>query len=212
MVPKISFLGFFCRRKERSEDEAHLSAPQRTQEADPRIPQADGDACGEGHPFPTPSERAQTPVRDDQREEVTDPGRTGGTRGGGESGFPRGERMRTDREYREVVRKGERASTDHFVVYRDFRGGDTRKIGISVGKRAGSAVVRNRIKRVLREYYRFHKVDFPEGSRTAIVVKKPLPDQGLETVVSELHPAILRRWGGKEEGASCRPGTSSSGR
>jgi len=117
--------------------------------------------------------------------------------------------MRTDREYREVVRKGERATTEHFTVYRDFRGSEGRKVGISVGKRAGGAVARNRVKRVLREFYRFHKRDFPGGSRTAIVVKKALPQAALSAVTAELLPAISRRWGRKEDPPPCGQGTSS---
>ncbi len=118
--------------------------------------------------------------------------------------------MRTDREYREVVRKGERTATEHFSVYRDRSGGEAGKVGISVGKRAGCAVARNRVKRLLREFYRCHKSDFPGGSRTAIVVKKPIPRPSLESVTSELLPAITRRWGRKEEGGPCGQGTSSS--
>lgn len=109
------------------------------------------------------------------------------------------ERLRTDREFREVVRKGERASTAHFNIYRDFPGGSARKIGISVGKRAGKAVMRNRVKRVLREFFRFHKNAFPGGSRTAITVKKAHALPGLAAVTEELLPVIFRRWGHKEE-------------
>jgi len=121
------------------------------------------------------------------------------------------ERLRTDREYREVVRKGERTSTPHFTVYRDFPGGEGRKIGVSVGKRVGRAVVRNRIKRVLREFYRFHKSAFPSGSRTAIVVRKAPPRPCLDGIAGELSPALTRRWGQKKEGpAPCGQGISSS--
>ena len=120
------------------------------------------------------------------------------------------ERLRTDREYREVVRKGQRAGTEHFSVYRDFPGAGGRKVGISVGKRVGRAVARNRIKRVLREFYRFHKNAFPEGSRTAIVVRKALPNPCLAAVTEELLPAMSRRWGRKEEPSCCGRATSSS--
>ncbi|GAB4237561.1 MAG: hypothetical protein OHK0028_14890 [Deltaproteobacteria bacterium] len=125
-------------------------------------------------------------------------------------GFPASERLRTDREFREVVRKGARVHTAHYTVYRDFPGGETRKVGISAGKRAGGAVGRNRAKRLLREFYRLHKGDFPKGSRTAIVVKSPPEGAVLSSVCEELLPALRRRWGGIEGVAPCGPGISSS--
>jgi ribonuclease P protein component len=122
--------------------------------------------------------------------------------------YPKAERMRSDREYREVVRKGERATTPHFTVYRDYRAGADRgaarrKVGISVGKRVGGSVQRNRLKRILREFYRTHKQAFPEGSRTAIVAKKAPPVENLDTVGRELLDAMTRRWGNKGGSARC---------
>lgn len=119
----------------------------------------------------------------------------------GEFRLRKAETLRTDREYREVVRLGERASTPHYTIYRDFRaaeaGGDVladRKVGFSVGRRVGNAVVRNRMKRLLREFYRTHKPLFPAGSRTAIVVRKAPEDADLASISAELLPAIERRW------------------
>lgn len=126
----------------------------------------------------------------------------GSPRGGGSRRFPGGERLRTDREYREVVRRGERLSTEHFTVYRDHRlaagpgGGEPpRKVGVSVGRRVGGAVLRNRVKRLLREFYRTHKEAFPPGSRTAIVAKKAPGTANLASVTAELLPALRRKWG-----------------
>ena len=124
--------------------------------------------------------------------------------------LPKAERLRSDREYREVVRGGERATTPHFTVYRDHRAGAAgergasgRKVGISVGKRVGGSVVRNRLKRLLREFYRQNKCAFPEGSRTAIVVRKAPPEAGLAAVGRELLDAMSRRWGDKGGSARC---------
>lgn len=141
---------------------------------------------------------------------MTRPVPTDGERGSGDFRFLPEERLRTDREYREVVRKGERMTTAHFTIYRDFAGGDARKVGISVGKRAGCAVARNRVKRVLREFYRFHKSAFPGGSRTAIVAKKAHSLPSLANVTAELLPAISKRWGRKEVPPPCGQEISSS--
>lgn len=109
--------------------------------------------------------------------------------------FPQEERLRTDREFAEVVRKGERIGTAHFTVYRDTRGGERRQVGISAGKRAGKSVIRNRMKRLLREFYRLSKEAFPKGTRTAIVVRKTPENPALDTVRAELLPAFIKRWG-----------------
>jgi len=124
-------------------------------------------------------------------------------------GFPASERLRTDREFRDVVRKGARLSTPHYTVYRDSLGGEKRQVGISAWKRAGGAVARNRAKRLLREFYRMHKGFFPMGTRTAIVVRKPPEGAVLSSVCAELLPALLRRWG-CDEGSPCGPDNSSS--
>ena len=94
--------------------------------------------------------------------------------------FPAEERLRTDREYRDVVRKGERVGTVHYTVYRDALGGERRQVGVSAGKRAGGSVARNRMKRLLREFYRLHKEVFPRGS----------PAEGLELLKSHELTAI----------------------
>ena len=138
---------------------------------------------------------------------MTGPARAGGEGRRGET-LPKAARLRTDREYRDVVHKGERASTPHFTVYRDDRAKGAAKVGVSVGKRVGNAVVRNRLKRLLREFCRLNADAFPQGSRTAIVARKALESPGLADIAAELLPAILRRWGRKEGPTPCGPDRS----
>jgi ribonuclease P protein component len=109
-----------------------------------------------------------------------------------------------------VVRKGERVGTVHYTVYRDALGGERRQVGVSAGKRAGRAVVRNRVKRLLREFCRLNKGAFPQGTRTAIVVRKTPGIASLPAVTAELLPALSRRCGAHKGNAPCGPDNSSS--
>lgn len=69
---------------------------------------------------------------------------------------PRGRRARVTRsgDFDAVYRRGKSAAGRHLVVYAFNRGeGDPPRLGLSVGKRVGGAVERNRVKRVLREEF-----------------------------------------------------------
>jgi len=44
-------------------------------------------------------------------------------------------------------------------------------LGISVGRKVGNAVCRNRIKRWIREYFRIHRATIPVGTDISVIVK-----------------------------------------
>jgi ribonuclease P protein component len=69
---------------------------------------------------------------------------------------PREKRNRITRsgDFDSIYRRGRSAAGRHLVVYAFDRGeGDAARLGLSVGKRVGGAVERNRVKRVLREEF-----------------------------------------------------------
>ena len=67
--------------------------------------------------------------------------------------FPKRDRLRNRSEFIELTEVGRRVSNDLFVLmYRETDTGP--KIGITVTKKVGNAVVRNRIKRSVREVFR----------------------------------------------------------
>jgi ribonuclease P protein component len=49
------------------------------------------------------------------------------------------------------------------------------RLGISISRRVGTAPVRNRIKRLLREAFRLHPYDLPRGYDLVIVVRPHAP-------------------------------------
>jgi ribonuclease P protein component len=62
-----------------------------------------------------------------------------------------------------VYRAGRRRSSSHFVVF--FRANQLpqSRFGFSIKKALGGAVVRNRIRRRLREAVRCHRLEIPSG-------------------------------------------------
>jgi ribonuclease P protein component len=60
------------------------------------------------------------------------------------------------------------------------------RVGITVSSRVGNAVVRNRLKRWIREYVRRHAVELPAGD-VAIVAKGSASACGHDVVDQDLH-------------------------
>jgi len=67
------------------------------------------------------------------------------------------ERMRCPSAYRRVFEQGEKLVGSLFVLYILSTSESHSRLGLAVSKRIGNAVVRNRIKRCLRETFRRHK-------------------------------------------------------
>lgn len=75
---------------------------------------------------------------------------------------------------------------------------DTHRIGITVSKKVGNAVERNRIKRIIREYFR-HKKDSVDGILDInIIAKKGLTTlstgQSIEKLDKLFKKIALHRW------------------
>jgi len=66
------------------------------------------------------------------------------------------------------------------------------RLGLAVTKKSGSAVERNRIKRVLREFFRIHQEILPEKMHVVAIPKRHLRAHrvSLANVTGELLPLI----------------------
>lgn len=68
--------------------------------------------------------------------------------------LPKRARLRRRGEFLRVQRDGRRIHTEHFVLLAAPASTGVTRVGVTVSTRVGNAVVRNRIKRVLREVLR----------------------------------------------------------
>ena len=72
-------------------------------------------------------------------------------------GFPKTERLRKRREFLGVYERGDKIQSTYFVLYMLENGRPHHRLGITASRKIGGAVVRNRIKRSLREVFRANK-------------------------------------------------------
>jgi len=90
----------------------------------------------------------------------------------GSESFGKNERLLKGWQYKEVFDKGWRIDKRFFVIYGIKNLLGFTRIGLSVPKKVGTAVKRNRVKRILREVFRQNKERFFKSHDIVVVVKK----------------------------------------
>ncbi len=79
-------------------------------------------------------------------------------------------------DFRRVSRLGRRFETKYFLIFRLDRGDGVRaaRLGITVTRKVGGAVRRNRIKRLVREWFRHRQAEL-ESCDLVVIAKRGLP-------------------------------------
>jgi ribonuclease P protein component len=111
----------------------------------------------------------------------------------GSRGAPSGKRMRR-RDFLTSTGEGVRRPTQFFIAFvRDRDDGGESRLGITVTRKVGGAVRRNRIKRLLREWFRSRRGEF--GSCDLVLIaKRGFPAAlKLEDIERDLDPVLLRK-------------------
>lgn len=87
--------------------------------------------------------------------------------------FLKRERLLKRAEFLTTSKQGEKLYTDCFIVF-IFKKKSNNRIGIVVSKKIGNAVKRNKIKRIIREYYRHNKSKISGPKDINIIAKKQI--------------------------------------
>jgi len=106
--------------------------------------------------------------------------------------FRQADRILCARDFSCAVRTGKRGTSKSFVVVIAPRAksistkSDEKRtrLGITVSRRVGNAVIRNRVKRCIREWFRQRREGLPDGSDIVVIARQAAQDlSGRETAV-----------------------------
>ena len=88
-------------------------------------------------------------------------------------------RLKREGDFRRVMRRRCRVADGNLVMYLCPNGLQITRLGLSVGRRLGSAVKRNRIKRLVREAFRLEQIGLTIPSFDIVCVPQPGSEPGL---------------------------------
>ena len=105
--------------------------------------------------------------------------------------LPRAGRLRNKRDFERVYQQGRRVSTESFTMYVYARGDDSpSRLGFVVGRRLGTHVARNRVKRRLRAAARALWAQLPHGYDLVCVARSPAATAPIDALREQFQRAI----------------------
>ncbi len=94
--------------------------------------------------------------------------------------------------FRRLYYKGSSAGNRYLVVYCRKNGSKCTRLGLTVSTKLGKAVVRNRMRRRLREVYRLHEAKLLSGYDIVIVARTAAVDADFAKLRSAFSHAVQK--------------------
>jgi len=101
--------------------------------------------------------------------------------------------LRREADFEIIAKEGVRRHTKNFLIIARRNDQGFSRVGAVAGKKLGKAVERNRVKRLVREFFRRNKNKLPPSTDYVIVGKKGAQDLQYAHVVAELSALVEPR-------------------
>ncbi len=102
-------------------------------------------------------------------------------------------RIKKDKEFQAVFKKGRSFANRQFVVYiLQKEGQEELRLGLSVSKKIGNAVVRNRIKRYIRQVFLELKEELRQDLDYVVIARKPVAEMDFHQSKSSMKHVLKK--------------------
>ena len=104
--------------------------------------------------------------------------------------FSREARLTRRSEFLLLSRRGRKFYTPHFIIIRSDNDHLGKRLGVTVSSKVGNAVVRNRVKRGLREFFRRGRENFRPDQDSVIIARRGAGELSHADMTAELRKVI----------------------
>ena len=172
--------------RNRNEGQAYVSTEHPAPEESARISNQDVDQERSNRPQAPASQGTEAPDR--RRRALTPPG-SGATRR--RHRLPREARVRRRPDFEKAYNSGVRLQGRYMLLFVASNGGEEARLGVAATRKLGSAVERNRAKRLARELFRRHRV--AAGLDIIIVPRRDILDAPFTRLEADYLTTLDRR-------------------
>jgi len=98
--------------------------------------------------------------------------------------------LRNSREFQAVYKRGRSVVTKYIVMYYKKNDLNENRIGISVSKKVGNAVIRNRVKRLIKEAFRLKADSIGQGYDIVFVARVRMNQATFKDTTREMNRVL----------------------
>ncbi len=107
-------------------------------------------------------------------------------------GFPRQYRIVRGSDFRAIYKTGLKLNSERFVLFGRENHRNHHRLGMTVSRKVGGAVVRNRVKRLFREIFRRSTADLPNHFDLIVNARRSCADAAFSELRDEFLTAARR--------------------
>jgi ribonuclease P protein component len=106
--------------------------------------------------------------------------------------FTKEDRLLKRSDFLRLSKNGKRIQNRYFIVYISRNDNQRCRLGLTVTRKVGNAVARNRIKRIAREYFRQNRHIFKDYWDISLIAKRECIDVTNQALLSALENIFVR--------------------